>query len=69
MPLGAEIVTVGLQGDSMYLWALVDPDEKREEVIKIKVIGTGHDFEPSGLKYLGTAFQGAWVWHVYEDTR
>ena len=31
-----------------------------------RIVGTGHDFDPAGLLYVGTVQTGIFVWHVYE---
>ena len=71
MPEGAEILTVQIQNDVPYLWALVDP-EARTEIRGIAMFGTGHpidyDIGASG-RYIST-FQlrnGELVFHVFEN--
>lgn len=68
MPIGAELLTVQMQGNQPCLWALVNPDcgpEKRA----ISIFGTGHRVNESTGKYLGT-FQvsgGALIFHAFES--
>lgn len=68
MPSGAEILTVQVQHDSLYIWALVNPD-KVPEARFFRIIATGHlipDLEQ--LDYLAT-FQmqnGNFVGHLFE---
>jgi hypothetical protein len=68
MPLDAEILTVQLQDGQMFnacIWAKVNPEnelEKRQFV----VIGTGHSFDDTNHKYIGTYQEGFFVWHVFE---
>ncbi len=68
MPLGSKILTVAAQGQSICVWAEVDSNEAQEEEREIKVYGTGHDLPENHheLQYIGTAFLGSMVFHVYE---
>ena len=64
MPVGAEVNHVGLDPDGIpCIWAIVDPDARRESVI-IQVIGTGHHVPDEGI-FLGTYVKGVFVWHVF----
>jgi len=68
MPTGATFLSVQNQAEVGMMWFEVDTDaplETREFV----VIGTGHEFETDGLKYLGTYQESTLVWHVYEDVK
>lgn len=65
MPADAEILSVQMQGDTLCLWALVQPiAELRGRVIY--VVGTGNPFPIGRVKHLGTVQQGMFVWHVFE---
>lgn len=69
MPEGAEILTAQMQGETLCLWALVDiepelPKQSRE----IEIIGTGNFFVQAPRRYIATAQQGRWVWHIFERT-
>lgn len=72
MPEGAEILTVQTQGDSPMIWAMVDPQMKKENRFFV-IIGTGHTIPDDGIKrnYIGTYQQmgGALVWHLFEIIR
>jgi hypothetical protein len=66
LPIGAQILTVQMQGDMPFLWALVD-DEKATEPHRVLIRGTGHDADGVG-RYIST-FQmggGALVFHAFE---
>ena len=67
MPEGAQPVAVAFQGDSLSLWAKVDPHEKTVKRC-FHVILTGQLFSDSELRYIGTAMldDGAYVVHVFE---
>lgn len=66
MPKGAEVIKVANIGgaSTIFMWAIVDPSEKREQRI-FHVRGTGHPLGKVG-RYVGTVFQGPFVWHVFE---
>jgi hypothetical protein len=69
MHSGAMALHVDAVGDQLFVWALV-PDSlgafMRER--RFIVVGTGHDLDYQGQRYLGTALMhgGALVWHVFE---
>lgn len=69
MPKGAAILCVQKQSGGLCLWAMVDSQEKTEPR-EIALFGTGNpiDVHPERLKYIGTAQQGPFVWHVFEIT-
>jgi hypothetical protein len=68
LPVGATILSVGMQYGSPTMWALVDPtraNSKRE----IRIAGTGHVVPQSDAsRFIGTLITegGALVWHVFE---
>lgn len=67
LPKGAQILTVQIQNEQPFLWALVDPIYA-EEPRKVLIRGTGHDALGLG-RYIST-FQmrgGALVFHAFED--
>ena len=67
MPEGAKVLCVGTQQPNhICLWALVDPDTVVTER-KFLVRGTGHELVAAGENYLGTVFDGPFVWHVFGD--
>lgn len=67
MPVGAKVLTVQAQCGLPQLWALVDPDAKRE-TRTFTVYGTGHDMPDEPGQYVGTFQQceGKFVFHVFE---
>ncbi len=64
VPKGATVCTVAMQGGALFVWLLVNPNAT-EVVRKYVVRGTGHSVLASEL-YVGTAFDGPFVWHVFE---
>ena len=72
MPRDAKILTVGMQKDRIVLWAEVNTEEPTV-LRRFFVYGTGWpiDMIIAELKtkkhdYVGTVFDGAFVWHVYD---
>lgn len=68
MPKGAQVLSVQVQHGKPMVWALVDPKADMERRIS-HVVGTGWDFEPAGMTYVGT-FQvsgGEFVFHLFEQ--
>jgi len=59
------VVHVGAQGDAVFLWAEVAPDELHDLISTWAVFGTGHSI-PGDASYVGTSFVGVLVLHVYE---
>ena len=67
-PVGATFLHVAFQGDTLCLWALVDSNVSTLETRCISVFGTGHEIPDEATRYLGTAHQPPYVWHVWEAT-
>lgn len=65
MPTGARVLSVQLQGDTICLWAEVDP-KAEQQPRDFYIVGTGHEYNPRGLEYRGTVQTGVYVWHVFE---
>ena len=69
MPVGAIVLSVGVQFGAPFVWAMVDPTQPGEER-RFRFAGTGHplgDFG-GGARFVGT-FQmdgGALVFHLFE---
>ncbi len=68
MPVGAEILHLNMQNNDPQLWALVNADND-QEVRRFEIFGTGHPIKyDMGIerKYIGTYFEGALVFHLFE---
>ncbi len=68
LPKGAKILDIAAQRDTVYLWALVDPDEDHVEIRHLRFAGTGHPIRETQLHHLST-FQmrdGDLIFHVFE---
>jgi len=63
MPMGAHLLSVGMQRDTLCLWAFVDTAAVTEKRFFV-VHGTGHPIK-LGETYVGTAMHGALVWHLF----
>lgn len=69
LPAAAQVLSVGHQGNNLYLWALVEPDGPIDLTRVFRIAGTGHPIEgDDDLRFLGTAHMqgGALVLHVFE---
>lgn len=70
LPIGAKLLHVRVQHNALYLWALVEPDQKEMESKIFRVVGTGQPIEepPELLHYWGTFFidNGSITYHVFE---
>lgn len=77
LPEGALPLTVASQGGGIFLWALViaerdsptgmapAPTKRRAFLL----VGTGHRWHPAAFgRYVGTAFLGDLVFHVFETS-
>ena len=70
MPKGAELLSVQEQREQVRLWALVDPSAMKV-TRKFQVVGTGWDFDPTDLTFVGTyqVSGGDFVFHLFEIDR
>ena len=73
LPKDAEILHVGLQGDSLFLWAYVDPNAPPEGR-RFSIRATGEYMEDTPRKHIQTYMQRSQtyvqsplVWHVFEE--
>lgn len=69
MPRNAKVLTVQVQKEIPCIWAIVEPQEKKE-TRKFRLLGTGHEFDIpiAQVKYIGT-FQlqsGGFIGHLFE---
>lgn len=67
MPRGAIVLSAGVQGTAIMVWAKVDP-EAELVTHKIHVYGTGHEIANSNpeLSFIGTVFMDVFVFHVFD---
>ena len=64
MPEDAAILSVGAQDSFICAWAIVDREAQLTQRTFF-VRGTGHPPPPEPYVFLGTVFDGAFVWHVF----
>jgi hypothetical protein len=66
IPLDAEIVKVATQGVYMSMWVrILNPDARFTRRRRFLVSGTGYSVGDDWY-YVGTAFDGPYVWHLWE---
>jgi hypothetical protein len=67
LPLGAEILSVGVQNDNLVLWAICDPYQQTRSPRTIEIFGTGHSIDrDTRRKFIGTVQMSSLVWHIFE---
>lgn len=66
LPVDYEILSVQNQNGEIAMWVSLTPGWPVTSV-RFHIIGTGHHFDPFGLKYLSTVQVGMFVWHVYQE--
>lgn len=64
VPSIANIVHVAMQHGKVTFWAVVET-ESEPIVRRFMIAGTGWEL-PAGVKYIGTAYDGPFVWHLME---
>ena len=67
LPLGAQILCIKMQNDELCMWALADPDQTYNEVVKIRCAGTGHEITED-VEYIDTVMllDGELVFHFFK---
>ena len=68
LPHGAKILHVGMQGETLCLWAQVRAENSLAGRV-IWVFGTGNPMDEGAAltaTYLGTVMDRMFVWHVYD---
>ncbi len=68
MPYNAKVLSCGTQKPNhITIWAAVDPNYSPQQR-KFFVRGTGHPLgEAQNGDFIGTVFDGAFVWHVFDE--
>lgn len=67
MPRDARILSAGVQGNEIMVWAKVDP--LADPIMRrLPVYGTGHEIDErdQGLPLIDTVFMGPLVFHVFD---
>jgi len=66
MPFKANVLSVGVQGNKIVVWAEVDTALSKQPR-QFYIRGTGHPLDGTEKRFLGTVlYAGGLVWHVYE---
>lgn len=70
MPVGAEILKVGFQGEAIMGWAMVESTDERE-IRHFISLGTGWNLGDDGNGFVGAYIDtvmapSGLVWHVFE---
>jgi hypothetical protein len=65
VPLGAEFLSVAMQNGRLTVWAIVDPLAETE-LRQFAVYGTGQELRSKREDFIGTVFDGPFVWHVFK---
>ena len=65
MPVASQILSAQMQGDTLCLWALVDPAAPVADRL-IEILGTGNPAPEEYRRYISTVQMGPLVWHVFE---
>jgi len=57
-------ISVGMQDDTICVWAEVNTDDKFKSQYAFDIYGTGWAI-PDTATHLGSVFEGPYVWHIY----
>ena len=66
MPLGAIVLSAGIQGDDIFIWAIVNPSETKRVIKRFITPGTGMEWENTSARFINTVFLGRLVFHIFE---
>jgi hypothetical protein len=67
LPVGAEILHIGLQNEIPFIWAIIDHTEEDSE-IRLFVFGTGHPLPANPMEFIQTliCMEGKLVIHIFK---
>jgi len=68
LPKGSQVLSVGVQSKTAFIWTLIDDEEPIIESRKFRLSGTGHPITDKCFIFIGT-FQldgGALIFHLFE---
>ncbi len=68
LPVGAKPLSVHPQIEGIFMWVLLDPNEKQMEQRYFRLCGTGHPMDDSNYEFIGTVqlLRGSLVFHLFE---
>lgn len=68
LELRGPVLSAGVQGDDIMVWAIHD-DEETPHQVRISVRGTGHLLGDADQgTFVGTVFLGSFVFHIFAIT-
>lgn len=70
VPKGSKFLSVGSIGNDLFIWFIVDPNEKETDEYRFICLWTG-DIVPQDinkLKFLGTHIGNGFDYHIWLDT-
>lgn len=69
LPKGAKFLSIGAQGELLFLWAEVDDDKRERVPMQLHIRGTGHEMKGNEGAFITTVimYGGALVWHIFAD--
>ena len=65
LSVGAKVLKFDAQGEGLWIWVVVDTDSPTE-ARRFHLAGTGHPLPEEQLEYVGSCFDGPFVWHLFE---
>ena len=67
LPVGAEVISAGRKGSGLFIWAIVDAEEKGTEQRSFAIYGTGHEMKVNvDHFFIQTIMFDDFVFHVFE---
>ena len=67
LPVEATILSVGMQNNTVCIWVLFNTEFPGVENRSFRIVGTDHENVLSRSdKFLGTAQNNQYVWHIFE---
>ena len=67
VPKNSKPIAVGEQNGTIMMWMEVDVSKEKKDM-KVLVVGTGYEYDSSGLKFIGTTIMSnGLVWHVFAE--
>jgi len=65
LPEDAHVLSAQMQGDQLFIWALVDTDAKLGQRA-VRIFGTGNPVNLDGnWQFAGTVQERMFVWHIF----
>lgn len=72
LPAGAQILSVKMLNEQLFIWAIIDVNEAYKEYREIRILGTAHPIAPEeliGYQFLDTIVDqrepGTLIWHIF----